>query len=69
MSIFERLLRGEVTAAEYVADVKRRVRERREGPGQSCHCWTLEGGVPVKHADWCPVSRSSGGTETRRNAD
>ena len=28
-TIFERLVRGEVTAEEYVADLKRRVREHR----------------------------------------
>ena len=38
-TIFERLLRGEITVEEYVADVKRRVhdqrREYKRGPGPS----------------------------------
>lgn len=61
MSIFERLVRGEITTGEYVADLKRRVRSRRRAkiPGQSCHCWTVEGHVPHQHADWCPAARPS----------
>lgn len=43
-------------------EIRGAIRSHRRGKpfalryGRSCHCWTLHGGVPSKHAGWCPAA-------------